>query len=507
MSSDQTIFQDDRESLGSKLKKGIAWKYIQTMFGMVFRFGTGIVLARLLAPSDFGLFASVTAITSLLMLQVNFGWASAILRARKIDNRLLSSIFWCMQSVAVLLMIIITASAFWLGRFYNDERFAMVMILVCLQFFIMPFNNINGSLLRWKMRYDLISRISMVVTVISSVIGICLAYIGYGVYSLVATGIFSSILLTGIMAWYAPWRPSFTFSADVIRPHFDFTWRLHLNNSLNLLSDRIDNMMIGKLTNMRELGIYVKAFSLGRMPVSLLGSNLYQMFFTALSQVRDNRSDSIVLFQKMLACLTWAIYLPLVILFLAGEGFVFHLYGEKWLGAVLPMQIMIFGSFPKVISMTCGAFCDSQNLVKKETKVQCMNVILTIAAVFIGSRWGLEGLAAGIAVKAYLMLLMMKAILSRGIDLTWWHLWKPVWPSLCAAFAGVGAALIIIWGFGPSYSSTNLVHMLSVTCAATLGYAFVWLFLAFKLKGHPELQTLLESGINIAKRLSDKRSS
>ena len=496
--------EKDNRNLGSKLKKGIAWQYLQTIFVTVFNFGAGIILARLLDPVDFGLFAAVTAIANMLLLQVNFGWPATLLRAKTLDEPLLSTVFWLMEAVALILMIVVLFSVPFLGRFYEDFRFAPVMVLVCLQFFIVPFNTINGSILRWKMRYDLVSRISMIVVVIASSCGIFLAFKGFGVYSLVASGILSSICLTTIMAIYAPWKPVFRFSLAAVKSHFDFTWRLHLNNSLNMLAGRIDNMMIGKLLGIRPLGIYVKAFSLGRMPVDLLGTNLYQMFFTALSQVRDNQSDSLLLFQKMIAALTFAIYLPLLILLIIGEGFVINLYGEKWSEAVLPMQIMIIGSFASVISMTCGAFCDAQNLVKQETKVQCLNVILTITAVVVGSRWGLIGVSTGIALKAGIMVFFMKTILSKGIGLAWSNLLRPIWPNLCAVLSGAIFAAGVIFSLGNTYSATNPFHMLLISLTAITGYGVIWFLLAMRLRHYPELQAILETGKAVLKKITTK---
>ncbi|MDD4274566.1 MAG: lipopolysaccharide biosynthesis protein [Desulfobacter postgatei] len=492
-------------SLGSKLKKGIAWQYLQTIFVTIFNFGAGIVLARLLDPVDFGVFAAVTAIANMLLLQVNFGWPATLLRAKTLYEPLLSTVFWLMQAAAIVLMVIVLFSVPFLGRFYEDTRFAPVMILLCLQFFIVPFNTINGSILRWKMHYALVSRISMLVVVISSSCGIFLAYKGFGVYSLVISGILSSVLLTAIMAIYAPWKPIFRFSLAEVKPHFDFTWRLHLNNSLNMLAGRIDNMMIGKLLGIMPLGIYVKAFSLGRMPVDLLGSKLYQMFFTALSHVRENQADSLLLFQKMCGTLTFVIYLPLVILFHISEGFVTNLYGEKWADAVLPMQIMIIGSFATVISMTCGVFCDAQNLVKRETKVQCLNVLLTITAVVIGSKWGLVGVASGIAINAFILLVLMKNILSKGLNLNWHDLWKPVWPNVCASLAGILSASTLIYLLENSYMPTDLVQMLFISMAAFIGYGLTWFFLAIKLKDHPELQTLLDSSKSVLKIFRNRK--
>ena len=503
--TEKNIETDEQpEGLGKQLKRGVFWQYFQTGFNTVFKFGTGVVLARLLDPSDFGLFAAVTSITNLLLMQINFGWTSALLRAKQLDKMLLSTVFWFMQAIAILLMGAVVIFVPYFTAFYQDDRFGPVMLLVCLQFFIVPFNIINGGILRWKMRYDLVSRIAMAVSIISSVTGISLAYFGFGVYSLVVTGLLSSILVTIIMAFYAPWKPMFLFSLDAVKPHFDFTWRLHLNNSLNLLAGRIDNLMVGKLVGLSSLGIYVKAFSLGRMPVDLLARNLYQMFFTALSRVRESQSGSLVMFQKMIGALTFSIYLPLLLLLFLGEGFIFHLYGEKWLGAVLPMRIMIIGSFVIVITMTSGAFCAAQNLVRKETKVQFLNLIMTITAVLIGSKWGLPGISIGIVIKAFIMLYLMKKVLEKGIGLKWRDLWKPVWPNVCAALIASLLVLLLVYGFNLSGAETNIVRMASIAFTICSGYLITWFFLALSLKSHPEMVPILDLAQTAVTKMSGK---
>ena len=482
----------ESKSLGEKLKSGVFWQYTQTAFVTGFNFVAGIILARLLDPVDFGVFAAVTAFTSLLLLQVTFGWPAALLRAKELKEPLLSTVFWTMEGAALLLTLLVIASSQWLGSFYADHRFSTVMILACVNFFIMPFNTINGSILRWKMRYDLLSRISMVVVVISTSAGILLAFLGFGVYSLVYSGILSSFFLTTFMAFFAPWKPQFVLSWQSVRSLLNFSWRLHLNRTLNMVSDRIDNMLIGKLVGIRPLGIYVKAFSLGRMPVDLLGGNLYQMFFTALCRLRDNRSDSIAMFQKMIASLTLAIYLPLVVLFLVGEGFIVNLYGVKWVDAVLPMQVMLIGSFASVISMTCGAFCDAQNLVKRETRVQCINVLLTILAVVVGARWGLVGVASGITIKSFIILILMGNILIKGINLRWYDLWHPVWPNICVTSCGMATGLAVIYFMSEAYAPRNPWQMLLIAGSSSVAYIFSWLSLAYVFKDHMPMGSVLD---------------
>lgn len=477
--------------LGAKLRVGISWQYGETIFNSAFSFASGIILARLLDPADFGVFAAVTAFTSILLLQVNFGWPAALLQTKKLQEPLLSSIFWVMLGVALLVTLLVLGCSNFLGGVYEDARFKLVMTLFCIQFFITPFNTINGSILRWAMRYDLVSRISMVTMVVSTCVGVAAAFGGLGVYSLVLAGIFASFLRTIGMAFYAPWKPSLIFSWPSIRPVFAFAWRVHLTRTLNMISSRIDNMMIGKFVGIGPLGLYVKAFSLGRMPIDLLATNLYQIFFTALSRIQDTRSQSILMFQKMIVSVTFATYLPLVLLILLGEGLVVNLYGQKWSGAVLPMQIMAIGCFAAVISMICGAFCEAQNLVDKEIKVQAANVFLTIAAVIIGAKWDLIGVAAGISIKAFVLLILIKKVLATGIRLTWTDLFHPVWPQVTASTSALFAGLAVISLLAGSYASRNLWQMGLIALASTVAYFTTWILLASCLVRNIPLTSVL----------------
>ncbi len=382
---------------------------------------------------------------------------------------------------------VIWGSSAYLGDFYNDPRFMSVMMLLGVNFFIIPFNTINGSMLRWDMRYALVSKITMVVSSTGTCLGIIMAYLGFGVYSLVFSGIFSSLFLTLVMAYFAPWKPSFVFSFTNIKKHFMFGLRLHLNNTLNLFANRVDNLLAGKLVGMQLLGIYVKAFSLGRKPISMLGANLYQMFFTALSRIREDSNHSQLMYQKMIMAITFAVYLPLTILILTGDGLIIILYGAKWAEAIIPMKIMAFGSFAGVITMISGAFCDSQNLVRQETKVQILNVLMTITAVIVGSKWGLIGISLGIVIKTFVLFVLIKNILTSGIGIKWRDIGHSIWPNVCAAVGSyfLGILILSTWSV-----SENLVYLLFVILICSIVYLAIWAVIGMTIKNHTEMQTL-----------------
>lgn len=478
------------KNLGRLLKAGVIWQYASTFVSLFYDIAFGIIIVRLLNPDDFGIFAAATAITNVLLLQVAFGWPSGLLRQKELKEPILSTVFWIMEGTALVLVTGLFAVTPFLSKFYNDGRLIYIYIFISFQFFLRPLNNINGTFLRWKMRYDTLSRITIVVNAVGSVVGLVLAFWGFGVYSLAVSGVVSSIFLTIAMMIFAPWKPSFVFAWGSVKSTFNFSWQLHINNTLNKLAMEIDSILTGKLLGMGLLGIYKKGFGLGRMPVDLLGTNLYEMNYTALCHLHDKRNELIEMFQKMLASLTFIIYGALTVLFVTAEAVVLTLYGSKWVDAVLPMKVMLIGSFAVIINMAYGSLIDAQGLVRNEMKVQCLNIIMTVVAVVVGARWGLVGVSVGICIKIFITLICLQGIISKNLCIRCVDIWNPIWPNLAASLFALSSSLGIISALGSVYNTKSFLHAVGMGSLCGIFYISSWLILANIYKQHITMAAL-----------------
>jgi len=464
--------------LGKKMRAGALWIYALGWIDTVVQFGCGIVLARLLDPADFGVFAAATSYSAIVLAQVRFGIHSSLIQSKSVEDDQWNSAFWfifLMASFCTIAMIIIALLS---SRLYNDSRYVWLMMLVCLNYFMIPFQTINGTMLRRKLVYNAISHIQIIALLVTTAFSIAGACVGMGPFSVVVGGIVGSIVSTALLYRVAPWRPRLAFSWESLKPLFRYGWRLHFNNSLNSLAYRVDNMIIGATNGMAELGIYNRAFSLSRMPLEQVVSRLYELFFTGLSRIQDDLRYSILMYRKILCAMSSAVFPLLLGLLFVADGYVYHLYGTRWMASVLPLKIMIVGSFAHLISTTLGALADAQALVAKETPVQMLNVAMTILAVTVGSRWGLSGIAAGIAAKDLMLLFLMKNMVRRShVGIGWGVLVGAVYPAaLSTAFAAAGgweAAVCLGGRFRPE----SLVFMVTVGGVIFVIYATSWLLI------------------------------
>lgn len=494
--------QSPQQPLGHKLRQGAAWTYLQGGLGALIQFGAGIVMARLLDPSDFGVFFAVSAYVALLAAQVRFGLPSALLQAREVNEQQWQSAFWVMQGLALLCTFAVFAASDWLGEFYRDPRYADLMQLMCITFFLAPFMVTSETRLRRDMEYPVISKTRIIAKFSGTALGIAAAFAGLGPYSLVAGGIFAAILSTIMLGRITGWHARATFSPESLRPLFSFGWRMHLNNSLSLAANRVDNMLLGRLAGLDMLGIYSRAFAIARLPVDNICTPLYQLVFGTLSRIQDDHAHSRLMFQKVLCAVTSAVFPLLLWLIFNAEAFIHFLYGDKWLPAADPFRLLAIGSFVLVISITLSSLAAAQNLVARQTPIIAFNLLLTIVAVVVGIRWGLTGVAVGITLKIIISnLLLVRMMQLSHLQMGWSGIGTAIAPAfLATVFTLLPAAAAAVQFESQGWAPTGAAHFFAMSLIIGVGYAASWYLFARLRSDDP----IIAANLALLHRLLDR---
>ena len=474
--------------VGQALRHGALWTYLQGAFGSAVQFGTGIAMARLLEPSDFGVFAAVTAFTVLLLRQAQFGLPESIIQAERLDVRRLGSVFWAMQAFAMAAFLASAALAGVVSTFYDDPRFVPLMLAVSANFLVMPFSAVAGAWLRRQMRFRAVARISMVLTVTGAVAGVAAAVFGLGVWSFVAASWTNSLLGAWLHVRASGWgppRPRMTVAE--VAPLLRYGWRLHLNNMLWLASSRVTPMLLGGLLGVQALGLFRRAAESARLPVDQLVSRLYQLFFAAFSRASEHSPEEAGrLNEKVLFAMCAVVFPLLLVLWFLAEPFVVGLYGEKWAAAVTPLRVLVVGAFAVAVSMQLGALADARGLAGKEAYVQVVGLGLAAAAVVIGSRWGLVGVAIALVIRAWIMLVGVVVIVHRYSGcLRAYHVVGACLPAAISAASGAafGAGAVLL-----AQHVHPWVRAFIGAGVASVGYIAVFCLLLLLWRRHSGLQ-------------------
>jgi O-antigen/teichoic acid export membrane protein len=484
------------------MRDGALWAYMQTAGVTGLQFISGIILARILDPADFGVFIAATAYTAIFSSQVTFGIPSALVQTKEFSESQAHSSFWLMEAIAVLCTLLVIGLSMVLADAYDDPRYALVMQLMCITFFFLPFVNITNTLLRREMNFKAISKIRIQATLLTLPVGIIFALLGFGPYSLVLSGIAAIAVTTLLLARYKPWCPRPQFSASAMRPLFGYAWRTNVNSSLDTLGERVDNMMIGAMMSSHSLGIYNRGYSLSRLPVEQLGLSLQPLLFGGLARIQDDLAYTRSMYQKAVGSLTLGVF-PFILLFIfIAHSFIANVYGEKWLEAALPLQIMAIGAFAFMISITLRALVAAQNLVGREMPLQIARVLITIAVVAIAVPGGLTAIAIGITVREILFMVLLKRMVrNAGLGLTVPMMFYAIAPTLVGCAAGAVSGLATHWLLSPSTPVTSALYLFTMSAGVLGGYALAVVVMGRHWRSHAPLQAAMAMVAGWTKRL------
>lgn len=374
-------------------------------------------MARLLDPHDFGLFAVVSAYTALLGKQIQFGIPEALLRTDEKDMEAIHAGFWGMASLSIVCFSIIVFLSSFLEDFYGDPSYSKVMLALSLTFLIQPFCYTAQTELRRSMRHDIVSHIIMLSTLFGVTLSIISALLGLGVYSFVVGGVVSAlVMLIGSMK-YSHWKPSLEWNKQYTKKLLGYGWKVHFSNSLYMASDKADAILIGKSMDFSSLGIYKRADSTSKLPVTELLGRLYFVIFSLFGGLTD-KNESRSAFRKVGTAILIPIFIALSWLWVSMEQFILFLYGDKWAMAIPYAKILVMASALLSMRGFIGIYLSSSGHAGKQMGLAFFDLVLTLVLISIGLLWGLEGVSWAIVVRCAVLLFASVIVLRVYSDVS-----------------------------------------------------------------------------------------
>jgi len=250
-----------------------------------------VVLARLLAPKDFGLLTMVTTSSLLLASFGLCGFTEAVVQREKIDHFLVSNLFWINLGAGLLLTVGFAAAGSILAQFYRNQRVESVTVAMSVTILLNSLSVIHLALLRRAMRYSALSTNVLLARAVSVAVSILLAWAGWGPWALVA-GAVAQALTESVGAWtlcqWIPARPRrVAGTASMVR----FGLGIYARYCLNYFAKNMDNVLVGRGFGAQSLGFYKKAFDIFVLPASQLNSPLWHVAVSALSRFKPNSAE------------------------------------------------------------------------------------------------------------------------------------------------------------------------------------------------------------------------
>ena len=390
------------DSLKQKILSGVFWQGLCNIGSKGLNFVFSIILARLLAPEDFGVIAVLMIFIAIAEVFVDSGFSTALIQKKNVDDIDCSSVFYINILVAVAFYLVFFAAAPWIAEFYRNPKLTVYFRWLALGTVIRSFALVQGALLRKRMLFHLNFRIVFCALLISGTLGIVLAYCGFGVWALISQQL-TNAAVTVILLWLlVKWCPRLFFVWGRIRTLFRFGSKLLATSLLDTLFKNIFGLIVGRLFDLSTLAYCNRGQHIPETGMSVINSTIGSVIFPAFSEVQDDRARMRVMLQKCLKITMFLVVPVMGLLAVLARPLVIVLLTEKWLPSVVFLQLscLSFVVWPLhtlnlQAIMACGR-SDIMLILEVIKKAQ------TIAILFLTYPYGVVAMVLGLAVNGVL---------------------------------------------------------------------------------------------------------
>ena len=329
-------------SLKEKTVKGVVWSSIDRFTSQGISFVFSMLIARMLMPSDYGVVAMLGIFMAVSGCFIDSGFGTALVRKIDRTETDFSTVFYFNNVVAILFYGLLWLASPYIAAFYDLPLLEEVTKVVGLNLIVGTLGGIQSAKLSIAIDFKTRAKISVITTVFTGVVGLYLAYKGYGVWALVFQGLSSNILKTLLLWGYVKWRPQWVFSWKSFRELFSFGSKMLASGLLDTIYNNIYTIVIGKCFNSTALGVYSRADGLAQFPSSNITGVIQGVTFPVLSSIQNDEERLAVGYKKLLRLSAFIIFPLMVGLAAVADPFIRLVLTDKWEGTISYLQILCF---------------------------------------------------------------------------------------------------------------------------------------------------------------------
>lgn len=336
------------ESLRKTTIKGVSWSAIDNVVQTGVTFVVSIVLARLLSPDDYGLIGIIAIFTTVCTALINGGFTTALIRKQDATDEDYCTAFICNLGISLILYLLIFICAPLIADFFGREELVALTQVSSLGMIIGALALVQQTRLTKRIDFKSQTKITLVASVASGLVGIVMALWGFGVWSLVAQQLVSHILRTVLLWIVNKWIPRLKFSSESFHDLFGFGWKMMVSNVLNTVWKELYQVVVGKFYTPALLGQYTRSKQFSKLLSSNLTSVIQRVTYPVLSNIQDDRERMVVAYKKLIKITMFLTAVSMFFLGAVAEPLLYCLIGPKWHEAAvyLPLICISGSSYP-----------------------------------------------------------------------------------------------------------------------------------------------------------------
>lgn len=326
---------------------GFFWKFNEQIASQLVSFIVSIILARILTPKEYGIVSLVNVFIVIMEVFVTTGFSSALIQKKRATRLDFSTLFHCSFLFSIFLYMVIFWSAGSIASFFHNEMLVPVVRVLGLRLPISAFNSIQMAYVSRHMAFKKIFTSTTIATILSGILGVILAYLGFGVWALVWQGLTSVLFQTLVLFFEIPWRPYLEFSLSEAKSLMSYGWEVLAANFLGTFFLQFRSLIIGRFYNVADLAYYNRGSRFPELISTNVDGTISSVLFPALSQYSDDLHKLKDMTRRSMRMSSFVIFPLMFGLAVAAKPVTILLLTRKWLPSVPFMQFL------------CIAFCFS----------------------------------------------------------------------------------------------------------------------------------------------------
>jgi O-antigen/teichoic acid export membrane protein len=461
--------------LGGTVLRGLVWLGGVRWAAQLFTWASTLVIARLLAPEDYGLVALATVLTGFLEVITDLGLGSALVQKRDLSKRDIEATMGVTCALGAGAAVLVALSAPLWAKLQGDPRIVPIVQALAVGVLLTTAAAVPYSMLHRRLAFGLVARAQFLRGVLTAIATLALALVLQSYWALVVGYLVGKVAFTVMLIWAEPSMPRLPTPDTQVGKLLRFGGILTADRVLNYARTNIDVALVGALLGTRMVGLYVMSLALARLPLEKLGSAFEPVAYPTFAKLQ---ADTPALRRYFLALSlgTMAIALPACFGLIVTAGLLVPVViGSQWTAVVHPLQVAALAT-PLAFHLTLvSALFNATGRVDLSLRVTTLTSVLTIIAVFVSVRFGITAVAAGSALAFALIWIYAEFLALRRIDLHWRDLVSTLLPVISASL-GMAASVFAASRLMPSGwpAAARLGIEVTVGVVTYVGWALLW---------------------------------
>lgn len=404
------------------------------------------VMSRLLSKTDFGYFAALTGVMTVISSIADAGLGAAIIQKKDADKNFISTAFTMSFILGVNCFLIVFLGAPLLARLVADDYLTAPIRVMSVTLLFNSFTSVANAQLYRKLQFKRIGTISFVSNIFNTALSVALAIKGFGLYAMIAYVVFGPLLTMALLYTTSAKVPRLHIQKDYVKGIFSFGGWLTLSVICNKVATYIDRLFLPKMTSVETLGAYTRPASFTSNLTGALTDIMDKVLFPMLSDIQDNRQAAINVFYRAVELLNAFSAVFGCVLFFNADLIIRIFFGTEWLELVPVMQVVSITSVFFIDTQLVDCFFRSLNFVKTGFFIRLFAMFWILFCLYWGAKFGVMGIAVSLAVANVSVIILKMLVLSRKIGADWREMfkkWIVAWKSAIIPFT-VGALFLIL---------------------------------------------------------------